>query len=422
MARVRVVVLSVAALLLLVVLAACSTSGPKGSLQVTVNGLPGGVNGNVLVTGPGGYSTTVTTTATLPNLTPGNYTVTGKPARGPGFSSNTLVDTAYAATGGGLVAVSGNATANSSVTYALRAGSGGLWVADEGGGLLGVLFTSPATPVLLTSSHGPDGLALDANGNLWVGLTGNTTVAEFPASKLGSSSTPTPVVTVSSDGTSLADPISLAFDAKGDLWVANCTTDLEMYAPAQLTVSGNPSPTVTITGSYSCVSGLAFDASGNLWFSDTNDNDVVELSASQLASSGNPSPHVTLSSSTLNFPEGLAFDANGDLWVANTGSTGVNALVMFTPSEISTSGSPTPSVGISDDGSGNLDAPVYLAFDNAGDLWVADDSKNNVLSFYAADITSTGAPLAAEDLTNFSSLGWPQLLFDPPPSNLPLSH
>lgn len=116
MARVRVVVLSVAALLLLVVLAACSTSGPKGSLQVTVNGLPGGVNGNVLVTGPGGYSTTVTTTATLPNLTPGNYTVTGKPARGPGFSSNTLVDTAYAATGGGLVAVSGNATANSSVT------------------------------------------------------------------------------------------------------------------------------------------------------------------------------------------------------------------------------------------------------------------------------------------------------------------
>ncbi|WP_411281868.1 hypothetical protein [Gemmatimonas sp.] len=47
-----------------------------GSIAVVVSGLPGGAAGSVSVTGPGGYSPSVTSTTTLTLLAPGSYTVT----------------------------------------------------------------------------------------------------------------------------------------------------------------------------------------------------------------------------------------------------------------------------------------------------------------------------------------------------------
>ena len=46
-----------------------------GAIAVVVGGLPGGAQGNVTVTGPGGYSRSVTATSTLTLLVPGSYTV-----------------------------------------------------------------------------------------------------------------------------------------------------------------------------------------------------------------------------------------------------------------------------------------------------------------------------------------------------------
>jgi hypothetical protein len=49
----------------------------SGSLQVNITGLPQGVNANVSVRGPAGYSVTITAETVIDNLTPGTYTVTG---------------------------------------------------------------------------------------------------------------------------------------------------------------------------------------------------------------------------------------------------------------------------------------------------------------------------------------------------------
>jgi hypothetical protein len=65
------------------VFAACSGDGPSdpgqqrqyGSLLVTINGLPSGAQAGVTVTGPGGFSRTVTATTTLTQLAAGEYTV-----------------------------------------------------------------------------------------------------------------------------------------------------------------------------------------------------------------------------------------------------------------------------------------------------------------------------------------------------------
>jgi small-conductance mechanosensitive channel len=98
-------------------------SGTGTSLAVTVNGLPAGTNGNVTVTGPGGYSQAVTATTTLSGLAPGTYTVAGASVSAGGFTygatpasqtvslaagENKAATVAYAATTGQLtLAVSG---------------------------------------------------------------------------------------------------------------------------------------------------------------------------------------------------------------------------------------------------------------------------------------------------------------------------
>lgn len=58
---------------------ACSegpTGTSTGNLSVTVSGLPGGSSADLVVTGPGGYSQTVTGTQILTGLTPGSYAIT----------------------------------------------------------------------------------------------------------------------------------------------------------------------------------------------------------------------------------------------------------------------------------------------------------------------------------------------------------
>ncbi|MEO8478444.1 MAG: hypothetical protein ABI542_02345 [Gemmatimonadota bacterium] len=50
-----------------------------GALTISIGGLPGGLDAAVSVSGPGGYSSTVLSTRTLANLTPGSYLVTAAP-------------------------------------------------------------------------------------------------------------------------------------------------------------------------------------------------------------------------------------------------------------------------------------------------------------------------------------------------------
>src|SRR5678815_706324 len=81
--------------------------GPTtGSLTVTVIGLPSGVSPSVTVTGPSGFSRTITASETLTALTPGSYTVTaatvnateGRYAPAPATQTVTVAASTLAAT------------------------------------------------------------------------------------------------------------------------------------------------------------------------------------------------------------------------------------------------------------------------------------------------------------------------------------
>ncbi|MEJ2356868.1 MAG: hypothetical protein P8Y13_02150 [Deinococcales bacterium] len=396
------------------------------------------MNAAVTVTGPASYTATVKATTTLSGLTPGTYTVTAAPTRG----TASVVDTDYKVnSGGGPVAVSAGKTSTSSVTYDLVPGSGDLWIVDTQAGIDGftnnqLTGSGGAIPpaVQVQNANTPEGLAIDASGNLWVGITTGSELVEYSTTQLVTGGSITPNITIKNNGTvnSLMRPLDLAFDPQGDLWVSNCNGNIEMFTPTQLTTNNSsPTPNTALT-STTCAVGMTFDPHGDLWFSEPHavPPDIVEFTAAQLAAAAgttsSPSPKVVLTSSsfssaTSNTPAGIAFDGGGDLWVANssTASSSDDAIWMFPRSQLVTSGTGTltPTVILKDDGSGDLVNSYYLAFDNSGDLWV---SSGKLVEFAPGLLQSSASPTPTVAITIASSTqtqgAFPQLAFDPPPA------
>ena len=99
--------------------------------------------------------------------------------------------------------------------------------------------------------------------------------------------------------------------------------------------------------------GLAFDSAGNLYVANVGNDTVSEVT---------PAGAVSTFASGFDLPDGLAFDSAGNLYVANVGNN--------TVSEV------TPAGAVSTFASG-FNGPVGLAFD-AGNLYVANIGNNTV--------------------------------------------
>jgi sugar lactone lactonase YvrE len=409
---------------------ACSSTGPKtGSIAVTI-AAPTGVTPSVTVAGGNGYSKTISASTTLTGLAPGSYTVTAASVA----STNPIVGTWNTAvvSGSPVTVTASNRADSASANYTQRPGSGGLWAANFGTTHTAIQFTatqlgsssSAAAATAVTTGVETLGAAFDANGNLWLTNFGSTSIVEYSASQLASTGTPTPAVTLAASAGSLSEPSGLAFDANGNLWVANLTGNTVVeFTASQLAASGSPTPAVTISaasGSLADPVGIAFDASGDLWVANTNGNTIVEYTPSQLSASGAPAPAVTLSAtaSSIVGPLTIAFDASGKLWVAN-GDNAQNTVVAFSTSQLAASGSPAPVVTLSAN-AGSLANPAGLAFDASGDLWVSNATGASIVEFSASQIASSGSPVPTTSITSASVSEPFGLAFDPHASGLPI--
>ena len=151
--------------------------------------------------------------------------------------------------------------------------------------------------------------------------------------------------------------------------------NLQKFTPSQLAKGGAQTPTVTLTGpGLQFVSSIAFDVTGNLWL--TNDVDsIAEYTAAQLAAGGAQTPNVVLIDGAVpcifagstppppfcNGPDGLAFDNSGSLWVAHGVATASETIVKYTASQLTSSGSPTPAVTLTTNGT-SIIGSVGLTF------------------------------------------------------------
>ncbi|HJT17289.1 MAG TPA: hypothetical protein VJ853_07870, partial [Thermoanaerobaculia bacterium] len=118
-------------------------------------------------------------------------------------------------------------------------------------------------------------------------------------------------------------------------------------------------------------SGIAIDASGNVFVADATDNVIRKIAqdgtvTTYAGAAGEPGFSDGVSAlAHFNQPAALAFDALGNLYVADAGN---NAIRRIAPSTLVTTVVPP----------GTLNAPTGIAFDNDGRLLIAD-SGNRVL-------------------------------------------
>ncbi|WP_157202932.1 hypothetical protein [Calidithermus chliarophilus] len=470
-----------------------------GKLTVTISGLPAGTNANVTVSGPGGFSQNLTASTTLTNLTPGTYTITA----GGVVVTKTTVDEHYQASGGSA-SVSAGATASASVTYS-KHGSGKLWVIEYGDDngtpadlsddrpsrLLGydqAAGTAVAVDLgLQNATRKARGLALDKAGNVWVGIgtevsSSSGEIRMYRAADLASPS-PSPAVTIT--GPDLGTPRSLAFDASGNLWVADqFNHTILRFDASRLGANYTGAADYKIEGfggHMTTPTGLAFDADGNLWvvsFHGTNASDapsdspgqILKFKASQLSGSGGYNGRAAMiiydnsananDKNSLYGPISLAFDASGRLWVSSKLGDFIARFDVNSPSfpadcdypgGVITTCSPgtgeysgAPAVKIT--ANGTWKQPISLAFDNVGNLWVSDDlppagtspqtlrqwnprmpyfssgdATGQIIRFNAADLGASGSPAPAAGATLGGLRGPLDMLFNLPASNLPIS-
>ncbi|MES2391862.1 MAG: Ig-like domain repeat protein [Acidobacteriota bacterium] len=135
--------------------------------------------------------------------------------------------------------------------------------------------------------------------------------------------------------------------------------------------------------------GVVSDAVGNFYIGDTGNNrvrrvDVVTGFISTVAGNGTPgvgANGVAATSTMLSSPAGLAMDGAGNLYIADSGNGAIRKVDAVT-GIITTVAGELGNLGYSGDGglatSAQLSLPEGLAFDSAGNMYIADSGNNLV--------------------------------------------
>lgn len=233
-------------------------------------------------------------------------------------------------------------------TFAARAGH--FFVADFGVNTITKYDASGnGSPFTNAFVNGPNGVALDTRGNLYV-TTNQNTIEKFSANG-------TDLGVFASTG--LNNALGLAFDTAGNLYAANFGGNtVEKFSPAGVDLG--------VFANVIRPTGITFDTAGNLYAA--NFGNTVERFAPDGTPLGSFAP------TGLNNPEGLAFNSLGKLYVANSGS---NTIEVFSPE-----GADLGPLPVSGD---SLSGPVGLAIDSADNIYVV-----NSLSATIEKITPDG--------------------------------
>jgi sugar lactone lactonase YvrE len=235
-----------------------------------------------------------------------------------------------------------------------------------------------------TTGPNPNGLAIDAAGNVYTTNTTAGTVTKI-----------TPDGTSSTLGSTGKGPIGIALDAAGNVYTANSGAN----SVTKITPSGT-STTLGATGQKP--TGVAVDASGNVYTSNYVDSTVTKIT---------PAGVVTTLQLTGVHPLGIKVDGSGNVYTANEKTNNVTKITAAgVASTLGTTGGWPQAIAL--DGSGNVYTanwntrnvskitpagastilgrtgrrPIGIALDNAGNVYTTNNGSDDV-----SRITAFGA-------------------------------
>ncbi len=247
----------------------------------------------------------------------------------------------------------------------------------------------------------PEGLAVDANGNLYVADTCNARVLRFPAPfaqtsaglpqanlVLGQTSiVGQPIKDVSAQ--TMSSAYGLAFTAAGDLVASDPLANRVLYfkktggdfqsGEAASNVFGQPDFNSSLPSVLAGPHLISLDSSDELYVADTGNNRIAVLPSVPTAGDNAP---VLFSIASLNNPYGVFVDpASGAIWVTNTNG---NQVLQYA-SGVSIIENAMPSATLS------VFGPVSVTTDPFGNPVIAEGGANRVGFYYPAIDYTTSA-------------------------------
>ena len=213
-----------------------------------------------------------------------------------------------------------------------------------------------------------------------------------------------PANNVQATSAPLAAPAQVAYDAAGNLYIA----DLNDNVIREVSVAGIVT-TVAGTGEQGFAgdggpatsalldspAGVAVDTAGNIYIADTHNQRIRKVSNGTITTiagtgvagfSGDGSP---ATSATLSSPTALALDANGNLYIADMDNHRIREISGATITTVAGSGEQSFAGDGAAATAAGLDSPNGVAVDAAGNLYIGDTHNQRVRVVSASGTIST---------------------------------
>lgn len=277
----------------------------------------------------------------------------------------------------------------------------------------------------------PMGLAVDTAGNFFLADSSNNRIRRVDAqsgliSTVAGNGTPS----YGGDGglataAMVNSPGGLLLDGAGNLFLADTNNHIirriDAVSGIITTIAGVPASQgysgdggAATAAHLSAPEGLAFDAGGDLLIADTGNHVVRRVDASSgiittiagTGTAGFGGDNGLATAAKLNTPWSLAVALDGSIAIADSRNNRVRSI---SSTGVITTVAGSGTAGFSGDGqaaaAAELNAPVAVAIDPAGDLYIADSGNNRVREVSAA--TGAMATIAGIDSEQFSGDGGP---------------
>ncbi len=255
---------------------------------------------------------------------------------------------------------------------------------------------------------GPLGIAADSAGTVYVADTGNHAIRKITSAGVVSTFAGTAGSSGNADGTGAAarfsGPNGIALDGAGNLYVADTSNNtIRKITPAGVvtTLAGTAGTNGLTDGAgsaarFSVPFDVAADAAGNVYVSDHGNHAVRKITAAgmvtTLAGSGSAgSADGTGSAASFRFPTGIAVDSAGTVFLADTDNHVIRQITAA--GAVTTVGGAAGITG-SADGAGSAARffnPKDVSVDSSGNLYVADRGNHTIRKGTLA-ASNAGAP------------------------------
>jgi len=310
----------------------------------------------------------------------------------------------------------GNVYIADSVNHRVRMISNGTISTVAGTGTAG--YSGDGGQATLAELNYPSGVAVDKAGNLYISDMKNQVIRKVTSAGVISTYAGNQALgegfgtdNIPATSGQLDNPIGLAVDSAGNLYIADSHSDQNATTNSlglirEVNTSGIISTVVglgTTAGQLICPEGVALDASGNIYISDTEQHVVAKFAKGVLtlnfagsgyegfAGDGGPAANAELAD-----PAGVATDAAGNVYIADPENMRIRRV---TPDGIISTIAGVTRFGYSGDGGPALEAQMWsphgVAVDASGNVYIADTENDAIRQLTPANPAITGVTNAA---------------------------